>query len=141
MKKKMLCGNTSMSELLRIGASDFLGLYDLPAVVSQMSRMAISLTRVCLNLAVRQTGISPDGFVVLAMGKLGGRELNYSSDIDLLFIARDDSVNYVPLAQKLIENLASTTTRVFSIGLICACVPGVKMVSLVPTLAWLLEIS
>src|SRR6185503_18698997 len=34
--------------------------------------------------------IRPDGqparFVVLAMGKLGGTELNYSSDIDLMFL-------------------------------------------------------
>ena len=26
---------------------------------------------------------------VIAMGKLGGRELNYSSDVDLLFVHRD----------------------------------------------------
>ncbi len=94
------------TELLRIGASDFLDLYDLPAVVSQISRLAIALVRASLNLASRQTGIPADGFVVLAMGKLGGRELNYSSDIDLLFVARDDSLDYTPLAQKLIEILS-----------------------------------
>lgn len=123
------------SELLRIGASDFLGLYDLPAVVSQISRTAISLTRVCLNLAVRQTGISSDGFVVLAMGKLGGRELNYSSDIDLLFITQDDTVNYLPLAQKLIENLASTTSKGFLYRVDMRLRPWGKDGSLVPTLA------
>jgi glutamate-ammonia-ligase adenylyltransferase len=100
-------------ELLRIGACDFLGLYDLSAVVSQLSRMAIGLVRASLNLASRQTGISADGFSVLAMGKLGGRELNYSSDIDLLFIIRDDSHNLVPLAQKLIHILTTSTPEGF----------------------------
>ena len=28
---------------------------------------------------------------MLAMGKLGGRELNYSSDVDLLFLAEGDA--------------------------------------------------
>ena len=100
-------------ELLRIGASDFLDMFDLPAVVSQLSRTAIALTRVCLSLAVNQTGISSSGFTVLAMGKLGGRELNYSSDIDLIFITRDDPNRYIPLAQKLIDNLTSSTSNGF----------------------------
>jgi glutamate-ammonia-ligase adenylyltransferase len=37
--------------------------------------------------AAREPG--PASFVVLGMGKLGGRELNFSSDIDLLFIYSD----------------------------------------------------
>jgi glutamate-ammonia-ligase adenylyltransferase len=112
-EKKNTLRRYQQEELLRIGASDFLDLYDLPAVVSQLSRTAIALTRVCLNLAVSQTGVSSNGFTVLAMGKLGGRELNYSSDIDLIFITRDDPNKYIPLAQKLIDNLASTTSDGF----------------------------
>lgn len=101
------------SELLRIGASDFLDFYDLRAVVSQISRTAIALIRIALNLASIQTGISASGFVVLAMGKLGGRELNYSSDIDLVFVTRDDPSRFIPLAQRVIDLLASTTTNGF----------------------------
>ncbi len=112
-EKKNALRRYQQEELLRIGASDFLDLYDLPAVVSQLSRTAIALTRVCLNLAVSQTGISSNGFSVLAMGKLGGRELNYSSDIDLVFISRDDPNKLIPLAQRLIDNLASTTSDGF----------------------------
>ena len=32
----------------------------------------------------------PTGFAVLAFGKLGGEELNYSSDIDLVFLSDGD---------------------------------------------------
>jgi glutamate-ammonia-ligase adenylyltransferase len=127
------------SELLRIGVSDLLDLYDLPAVVSQISRLAIALIRVSLNLASRQTGIPTDGFVVLAMGKLGGRELNYSSDIDLLFVARDDSLDYVPLAQKFIEILAAATPQGFLYRVDMRLRPWGKDGPLVPTLAGYLK--
>jgi glutamate-ammonia-ligase adenylyltransferase len=113
LEKKDALRQYQQNELLRIGASDFLDLYDLPAVVSQISRTAIALIRVCLNMAISQTNIPTAGFVVLAMGKLGGRELNYSSDIDLVFLCRDDPNRFIPLAQKLIDNLASTTANGF----------------------------
>ena len=100
-------------QLLRIGTSDFLGLYDLRAVFSQLSRLAIGLVRACLVLAAQQTGIAPGGFVVLAMGKLGGWELNYSSDIDLLFVAKKNADTYLNLAEQLIKNIASITSEGF----------------------------
>ncbi len=74
------------TELLRIGASDLLSLYDLPAVTSQLSNLAEGMARACLSYASEQSGASAKGFVVIGMGKLGGSELNYSSDIDLLFL-------------------------------------------------------
>ncbi len=127
------------NELLRIGASDFLDLYDLPAVVSQISRLAIALIRACLTLASKQTGISSDGFTVLAMGKLGGRELNYSSDIDLLFVTRDNSVDTLPLAQKLIANLSAATAHGFLYRVDMRLRPWGKDGPLVPTLAGYLK--
>ena len=78
-------------EMLRIGACDLLNLYDLPAVTRQLSNLADSLVRSCLKLAAQQAGATPDDLAVLAMGKLGGRELNYSSDIDLLFLSNPRS--------------------------------------------------
>ena len=96
-------------QLLRIGISDFLDLFDLRAVFSQLSRMAIGITRACLALAAEETGVSAANFSVLAMGKLGARELNYSSDIDLLFIAKQDSDNYLKLAKSFIDIVSKTT--------------------------------
>ena len=96
-------------ELLRIGVCDFLDLFDLRAVFSQLSRMAIGMTRACLALAADETGVSAANFTVLAMGKLGARELNYSSDIDLLFITKQDSDNILKLAKSLIDILSKNT--------------------------------
>lgn len=100
-------------QFLRIGACDFLSMYDLRAVFSQLSRMAIGLVRACLSLTVQETGIVPSGFVVMAMGKLGGWELNYSSDIDLVFVARRGAVKYIHLAEHLIADITSTTSEGF----------------------------
>lgn len=100
-------------ELLRVGVSDLLDLYDLRTVFSQLSRMAIGLTRAALTLACEQAGLSAEGFVVIALGKLGGYELNYSSDIDLIFVAHQGARDYAPLAEKLIEILSLPTGEGF----------------------------
>lgn len=100
-------------ELLRIGACDLLDLYDLPTVTSQLSALADGMARACLTYASDRTGVAADGFVVLAMGKLGGRELNYSSDIDLLFLAREPGPEKLRLGQQFIEALSSVTPEGF----------------------------
>jgi glutamate-ammonia-ligase adenylyltransferase len=55
------------------------------------------------------------GFCVLALGKLGGRELNYSSDIDLIYVCRDaddPSIEfYHTIATRLTEALSSVTAE------------------------------
>jgi glutamate-ammonia-ligase adenylyltransferase len=100
-------------ELMRIGACDLLDLFDLPAVTLQLSNLADSLVQVCLGIAAEQSNTNPSGFAVIAMGKLGGQELNYSSDIDLLFLAESDVFAYRRLGERLIEALASVTSEGF----------------------------
>ena len=100
-------------ELLRIGACDLLDLYDLPAVTRQLSNLADALIRYCLKLAAAQAGGSPEQICVVGMGKLGGRELNYSSDIDLLFITQADPVLAQRIGEKLIDALARATSEGF----------------------------
>ncbi len=87
-------------QLLRIGSRDILGDADLTVTTEELSRLA----DVCLAAACRwaedalepRYGVptAPDGtrtgFAVIGMGKLGGDELNYSSDIDLIFVYGDD---------------------------------------------------
>ena len=83
-------------ETLRIGYGDIVRDQKLEVVTAQISHLAAAVVEVALCNVRRQldekVGVpaGPDGqparFVVLALGKLGGRELNYSSDIDLLFL-------------------------------------------------------
>ncbi|HEX2041020.1 MAG TPA: bifunctional [glutamine synthetase] adenylyltransferase/[glutamine synthetase]-adenylyl-L-tyrosine phosphorylase [Acidimicrobiales bacterium] len=70
-------------ELLRIAARDLTGVDDLPAVGRALAAMAADvLDRAC---AVAGT----NGLAVMGMGKLGGCELNYASDVDVMFVAED----------------------------------------------------
>ena len=100
-------------ELLRIGVSDLLALYDLRTVTQQLSNLADGLVRACLDLASEQSGVSADNFVVIALGKHGAEELNYSSDIDLLFITTDVPMEKLKLGQHLIDNIGRVTPEGF----------------------------
>jgi len=96
-------------ELLRIGTCDLLGLLDLPSVALQLSNLAESLVRVSLSVAAASLGTGTDGLAVIALGKLGGKELNYSSDIDLLFLASSYTEGRQRLCERLIDVLARVT--------------------------------
>ncbi len=100
-------------ELLRIGACDLLGLADLPAVTRQLTYLADSLVQTCLTVAAQQSNLAATNFAVIAMGKLGGEELNYSSDIDLLFLCAAESFAYRQLGQLLIDLLTRVTGEGF----------------------------
>jgi glutamate-ammonia-ligase adenylyltransferase len=100
-------------ELLRIGACDLLGLFDLATVTVELSHLADGLVKACLGIASKETETASGGFAVIALGKLGGSELNYSSDIDLLFVAASGATAYWRLGERLIELLARVTAEGF----------------------------
>ena len=110
-------------ELLRVGVCDLLDLFDMPAATRQLSNLADALVQVCLELAVAQVvrreadadGSQAEGpcFTVLGMGKLGGQELNYSSDIDLLFIASPPSPTATRVGEKLVDAISRVSTEGF----------------------------
>jgi glutamate-ammonia-ligase adenylyltransferase len=76
--------------LLRIIAGDVGGRLAFEQVVAELSSLADALVEAALGIALarwRPAFIGDPGrFTVLAFGKMGGRELNYSSDIDLVFV-------------------------------------------------------
>jgi len=100
-------------ELLRIGACDSFGLFDLKSVTVQLSLLADSLVQCSLNFVAEAMDVDPRGFVILAFGKLGGEELNYSSDIDLVFLSRADATQFWKLGQRLIQALLESTGEGF----------------------------
>jgi Glutamine synthetase adenylyltransferase len=100
-------------ELLRIGTCDLLGLLDLPSVALQLSNLAESLVRVSLSVAAASLNAGTEGFAVIALGKLGGQELNYSSDIDLLFLTSSYTEGRRRLCERLIDVLARVTGNGF----------------------------
>jgi len=86
-------------EFLRIGGRDLLGLAPIDETVREITALAegaleAAVTNVRARLAEEWGEPLVDGrparFVVLGMGKLGGEELNYSSDVDLVYVYEKD---------------------------------------------------
>ncbi|SPE42764.1 (Glutamate--ammonia-ligase) adenylyltransferase [Candidatus Sulfopaludibacter sp. SbA3] len=83
-------------QLLRIMLRDVLGAATLSDVTEELSALADAILDVtCRRIRAdfvarygspRLADGSPCGFSVISLGKLGGQELNYSSDIDLMFL-------------------------------------------------------
>ncbi|MEO2018814.1 MAG: glutamine synthetase adenylyltransferase [Fuerstiella sp.] len=100
-------------QILRIGMCDAFGLLDLKFVTLQLSLLADAIVQVCLDIACRQVGIPDPPFSVLALGKHGGEELNYSSDIDLSLIAAADSPTAQRVARRMIDGLSDNLSTGF----------------------------
>jgi glutamine synthetase adenylyltransferase len=112
-------------EYLRITALDLLG----KATLTETMRALSDLADVCADAALdachrelaAQQGVTGEhGFCILAMGKWGGRELNYSSDIDPIFLYRDaprltgtaDPTRYLlKLAEMVVKALSEPMRR------------------------------
>ena len=82
-------------EMLRIGLRDLSGRSSLSQTVRELSDLADVCLRQVLavhwqEMTARIGRPTPEDFSIIALGKLGGRELNYSSDIDVMFIYSAD---------------------------------------------------
>ncbi|MGH6968356.1 MAG: bifunctional [glutamine synthetase] adenylyltransferase/[glutamine synthetase]-adenylyl-L-tyrosine phosphorylase, partial [Stellaceae bacterium] len=114
---------------LTIAIADIAGLWSLEQVMDALSRFAegaLALaTRHLLCAAIdrgalaRNDGDDParaSGFVVLAMGKLGAGELNYSSDIDLVVLFDPEKARVAGEvdAQTLFTRMAQDLVRLMS---------------------------
>ncbi|MBA3581037.1 MAG: bifunctional [glutamate--ammonia ligase]-adenylyl-L-tyrosine phosphorylase/[glutamate--ammonia-ligase] adenylyltransferase [Gammaproteobacteria bacterium] len=123
--------------MARIACRDLLGWADLDETLAALSRLADQAIQ-CAYARAWQEGIAKQGvpqsengeaqsMVILGMGKLGGGELNYSSDIDLIFAypetgqtcatpdqrSLDNQTFFVQLSQRLIRYLNETTADGF----------------------------
>jgi glutamate-ammonia-ligase adenylyltransferase len=100
-------------EVLRIAIHDIAGAIPLSSVADQLSDLAETCLERCLALAEEEAHakdrMPPSRLCVMGMGKLGGRELGYHSDLDLIFLYRapDGGAHpeYARLAQRLMSFL------------------------------------
>ena len=124
------------AEVLKVAAADLTGHLPLPEVSNHLSWIAEAILRCALGLAwghmVDRHGRPhcvvdgvrrPAGFAIVAFGKLGGLELGYGSDLDLIFLHDsggdeqltdgsrpvENSVFFTRLAQRVIHLIATQT--------------------------------
>ncbi|MDQ3878084.1 MAG: bifunctional glutamine-synthetase adenylyltransferase/deadenyltransferase [Actinomycetota bacterium] len=87
--------------LLQIAARDLAG----EATVEQVTEALADLADACLAVACDDSDGQSVGLAVIAMGKLGGRELNYVSDIDILFMSDSDTTEATKAASAVLRSL------------------------------------
>ncbi len=102
-------------EILRIGARNLLGFAAVPETVQAISDFADVCACMALQISAEERTLTDAPFAVFALGKLGGRELNYASDIDLIFVHGDDmpAADAIKLGEAVREALAKPTDAGF----------------------------
>ena len=105
-----LCAGGSAASSLRIAARDLLGVADLPAVGRELAALAAGVPRG--RARASPTPTSP--IAVIGMGKLGGRELNYASDVDVLFVHDGDADAAERAARAVLATMIDADARTAS---------------------------
>jgi glutamate-ammonia-ligase adenylyltransferase len=81
---------------LAIAIGDLSGLCPLEQVTAALTDHAGRALAFAMAAAFSERDAAPAGFVALALGKMGSGELNYSSDIDLIFLHDPDRLPLRP---------------------------------------------
>ena len=104
------------AQVFKLLAQDLAGRVSIEQLADHLSALADAVLTVtlegCWQRVLDRHRPDPQ-FAVIAYGKLGGKELGYASDLDLIFIyedsAEDAPQNYARLAQRMITWLSSRT--------------------------------
>jgi [glutamine synthetase] adenylyltransferase / [glutamine synthetase]-adenylyl-L-tyrosine phosphorylase len=111
-----LLRHAHQAEVFRILLIDLAGKLSVEHVSDRLSELAdavldVTLEAVWNNLAKRHREVPR--FAVIAYGKLGGKELGYASDLDLIFLYEDEDENaadiYAMFTRRLITCLTMAT--------------------------------
>ncbi|MFJ6906507.1 bifunctional [glutamine synthetase] adenylyltransferase/[glutamine synthetase]-adenylyl-L-tyrosine phosphorylase [Streptomyces griseoluteus] len=102
--------------LLSIAARDVCGTTDVTQTAAELADLATATLRAALAMA--QTAAPEDAqacrLAVIAMGKCGGHELNYVSDVDVIFVAEPTQGTDETKALRAATGLASHMMRICS---------------------------
>jgi len=100
------------AELMRIGLRDILGLADFEQYLIELSALADACLQYALDVVMRRRRLKKPPFVIIGLGKLGGSEIDYGSDLDIVFVA-DSHEGHLSRLQPLaleVADLISTRT-------------------------------
>jgi glutamate-ammonia-ligase adenylyltransferase len=77
-------------ELARVASADLLGMLEITDVCSALTSVWVAVLEAALDAVIRGNlpdgGNAPAAIAVIGMGRLGGRELGYGSDADVIFV-------------------------------------------------------
>ena len=104
------------AQVLRLLAQDVSGLLQLEKLSDHLSELAdimLELTLCCAWRKLAKRHVEVPRFAIISYGKLGGKELGYASDLDLIFLFDDPAPeapeNYARLAMRINTWISSQT--------------------------------
>ncbi|MCL2525074.1 MAG: bifunctional [glutamate--ammonia ligase]-adenylyl-L-tyrosine phosphorylase/[glutamate--ammonia-ligase] adenylyltransferase [Betaproteobacteria bacterium] len=104
------------AQVFRLLAQDLAGLQSIERLSDHLTELADTLIQETLPLAwgkIKNRHRAEPGFAVIGYGRLGGKELGYDSDVDLVYLYDDATAeapeNYARLGQRLNTWLSSRT--------------------------------
>ena len=98
------------AELMRLGLRDILGLAGFGQNLAELSALADACLQYALEVVMRKNRIKSPPFAVIGLGKLGGGEIDYGSDLDIMFVA-DAKAKDLPKLQRLAAEVMDLMTR------------------------------
>jgi glutamate-ammonia-ligase adenylyltransferase len=100
--------------VLRVGLADFAGALDPLGVCVELTAVAEACLQSALSIVEASMRKVDGRLAVLALGKLGGYELGYAADLDVVFVYEGDDEaveHFSRLAQRLLNALRQRTPR------------------------------
>ncbi len=108
---------THHAQLFRLLAQDLAGLHSIERISDHLTELADIIVAKTLTLCwgkLKNRHRDEPRFAIIGYGKLGGKELGYGSDLDLVYLFDDDAQeageNYAKLGQRLNTWLSSQTS-------------------------------
>jgi glutamate-ammonia-ligase adenylyltransferase len=109
-------------ELLRVASADLLGFMDVRSVCEALSSVWVAVLQAVLAAVDRAESVGADGrqasIAVIGMGRLGGAELGYGSDADVMFVCEplggvsdQDSVRYASRVVQSVRKLLGSPSQ------------------------------
>jgi glutamate-ammonia-ligase adenylyltransferase len=105
------------AQVFRLLVADLDGRLTVERLADHLSLLADTTLAAVLREAWRQSPrrhVETPRFAILGYGKLGGKELGYASDLDLVFVYDDDAPeaapNYIALARRIVLWLTTMTS-------------------------------
>ncbi|MDR1708828.1 MAG: bifunctional [glutamate--ammonia ligase]-adenylyl-L-tyrosine phosphorylase/[glutamate--ammonia-ligase] adenylyltransferase, partial [Candidatus Accumulibacter sp.] len=112
------------AQVFRLLAQDIAGLQTVERLADHLTRLADIVVQTTLDLCwnhLRERHPHPESapkFAVVAYGKLGGKELGYGSDLDLVFLHDDPEPNIGELYARLVRRMNTWLQSQTSAGIL-----------------------
>ena len=109
------------AQAFRLVAQDIAGMWTVEALSDQLSMLADTVLDATLRHAWRDIPsrhTDTPCFAIIGYGKLGGKELGYASDLDIIFLYDDEHPDATELYSRLARKMSTWLTSATSAGIL-----------------------